>query len=154
MVSSTPRPHFTPWKDPVPIVQEAGWAPGPVWTSAENLASTGTRSPELPARTQSLYRLSYPAHSVDRNIKVVRKLDKVFEPHRTMFEEFQEEKKQFQYIASAKKKNTKNNNFFLWVWGGGEEQSFIHRWSLFPADVGVYLCEQRGLNVLVLIVWA
>ena len=27
MVSSTPRPHFTPGKDPVPILQEAGWAP-------------------------------------------------------------------------------------------------------------------------------
>jgi hypothetical protein len=28
-----PRPdRFTPGKDPVPIVQEAGWAPGPVWT--------------------------------------------------------------------------------------------------------------------------
>jgi hypothetical protein len=25
-------------KDPVPIVQEAGWAAGPVWTGAENLA--------------------------------------------------------------------------------------------------------------------
>ena len=25
MVSSTPRPHFTPGKDPVPIVQEAGY---------------------------------------------------------------------------------------------------------------------------------
>jgi len=32
VVSSTPRPHFTPRKDPVPIVQEAGWVPGPVWT--------------------------------------------------------------------------------------------------------------------------
>ena len=29
---------FTPGKDPVPIVQEAGWAPGPVWTGAENFA--------------------------------------------------------------------------------------------------------------------
>ena len=27
---------FTPGKDPVPIVQEAGWAPGPVWIGAEN----------------------------------------------------------------------------------------------------------------------
>jgi hypothetical protein len=27
-VSVTPRPLFTPWKDPVPIVQEAGWAQG------------------------------------------------------------------------------------------------------------------------------
>jgi hypothetical protein len=32
--SVTPRPHFNPGgKDPpVPTVQEAGWAPGPVWT--------------------------------------------------------------------------------------------------------------------------
>jgi len=37
-VSVTPRPLFTPGKDPVPIVHEAGWAPGPVWTDAENLA--------------------------------------------------------------------------------------------------------------------
>jgi len=29
----TPHPgRFTPAKDPLPIVQEAGWAPGPVWT--------------------------------------------------------------------------------------------------------------------------
>ena len=33
-----PRPPFIPWKNPVPIVQEAGWAPGQVWTGAENLA--------------------------------------------------------------------------------------------------------------------
>ena len=33
-----PRPLFTPGKDPVPVVQEAGWAPRPVWTGAENLA--------------------------------------------------------------------------------------------------------------------
>ena len=32
VVNSTPRPHFTPGKDPVPILQEAVWAPGPVWT--------------------------------------------------------------------------------------------------------------------------
>ena len=37
VVSSTPRPHFIPGKDPVPILQEAGWAPGLVWTGAENL---------------------------------------------------------------------------------------------------------------------
>ena len=30
MVSSMPRPHLSAGKDPVPIVQEAGWAPGPV----------------------------------------------------------------------------------------------------------------------------
>ena len=58
---STPRPgRFTPRKDPGPIVQEAGWAPGPFWMGAENLASTGIRSPDRPARSESLYRLSYP----------------------------------------------------------------------------------------------
>ena len=36
MVSSTSRPHFTPGKDPVPILQEAGWAPGPVWTGGKS----------------------------------------------------------------------------------------------------------------------
>ena len=34
-----------PGKDPVPIVQEAGWAPGPVWKGAENLPPTGTLQP-------------------------------------------------------------------------------------------------------------
>ena len=29
-VSITPRPFFTPGKEPVPIVQEVGWAPGTV----------------------------------------------------------------------------------------------------------------------------
>ena len=60
-VSVTPRPLFISGKDPVPIVQEAGWAPGPVWTGAENLAATGNRSHDRPARSQSLYRLRYPA---------------------------------------------------------------------------------------------
>jgi hypothetical protein len=60
-VSVTPRPLFTPGEDPVPIVQEAGWALGPVWTGAENLTPTGIWSPDRPARSQSLYRLRYPA---------------------------------------------------------------------------------------------
>jgi len=54
-VSVTPRPLFTPRKNPVPIVQEAGWAPGPVWTGAENLAPTGIRTPDRPARSQSVH---------------------------------------------------------------------------------------------------
>jgi hypothetical protein len=32
--------HATPGKDLVPIVHEAGWALGPVWTGTENLAPT------------------------------------------------------------------------------------------------------------------
>ena len=44
------------------MVQEAGWATGPVWTGAENLAPAGIQSPDRPVRSQSLYRLSYSAH--------------------------------------------------------------------------------------------
>jgi hypothetical protein len=61
-VSVTPWPLFTPGKDPVPNVQEDWWAPWLVLTGVENLASTGIRSPDRPARNQSLYRLSYRAH--------------------------------------------------------------------------------------------
>jgi len=40
---------FTPGKNLLPIVQEAGWAPGPVWTGVENIAPTGIWSPDRPA---------------------------------------------------------------------------------------------------------
>ena len=40
-VSVMTRQLFTPGKHLVPHVQEAGWAPGPVWTGVESLAPTG-----------------------------------------------------------------------------------------------------------------
>jgi hypothetical protein len=44
---STPRPgRFTRGNDRVPILQKAGWTPGPVWTGAENLAPTWIRPPD------------------------------------------------------------------------------------------------------------
>ena len=61
--SSTSQPYFTPGKDPVPIVHETEWTPGPVWTGGKS-RPTGIRSPNRPALSQSLYRLSYPAHKV------------------------------------------------------------------------------------------
>jgi len=65
---STPRPGcFTPGKDPVPIVYEAGWAQGPVWTGAENFDPTRIRStvrPGHPALSESPCRLSYPGPQV------------------------------------------------------------------------------------------
>ena len=62
-------------KDPVHIVPEAGRAPRPVWTGAENLATTGIRSPDRPARSESLYRLSYSG------LHVVRILPILFSAH-------------------------------------------------------------------------
>ena len=49
MVSSTPRPHFTPKKDPVPILQEAEWAPGPDWTGGKSRPYRDS-IPDHPAR--------------------------------------------------------------------------------------------------------
>jgi hypothetical protein len=50
VVNDTPAPLYPQESDPLTIVfQEAGWASGPVWTSAGSLASTGIRSPDRPA---------------------------------------------------------------------------------------------------------
>jgi len=63
VVSSTLRPHFTPGKDPVPILQEAGWATGPVWTGGKSPPHRDSIQYCL-ARSQSLYRLSYLSRSI------------------------------------------------------------------------------------------
>jgi hypothetical protein len=52
--------HFTPWKEPASIVQDAGLAPGTVWTVTENFAPTGVQTLNRPARSESFYRLRYP----------------------------------------------------------------------------------------------
>ena len=56
VVSVMPRPHLPPGKDPLSIVQEAGCAPGPVWTGAENLhPPPGIRSPDLGTTEASVF---------------------------------------------------------------------------------------------------
>ena len=52
---------FTPGKDPIPIVQQVVWTPGPDRKAGKS-RPTGIRSPDPPARSQLLYRLCYPAH--------------------------------------------------------------------------------------------
>jgi hypothetical protein len=57
MFNPTPRPPFPRWRTPVPILQEAVWAPGPVLTGVEKrevLAVTWFRTPNLPACSESL----------------------------------------------------------------------------------------------------
>jgi hypothetical protein len=50
VISSTPRPHFIPGKDPVPILQEAGWASEPVWTRGKSRPHRDS-SPDRSARS-------------------------------------------------------------------------------------------------------
>ena len=54
--------HFTLGKHPVPILQEAGWAPGPVWIGEKSRPHQNSIL-DHPAHSKSLYWLSYPAHS-------------------------------------------------------------------------------------------
>jgi hypothetical protein len=63
VVNSTPQPHFTPGKDPVPIVREAEWTPGPVWTGGK-YRPTGIRSPDRPARSQLPYIANHSSTSL------------------------------------------------------------------------------------------
>jgi len=56
----------TPGKDPIPILQEAGWAPGPVWTVGKSRPHWDS-IPDRPAHSQSLYRPSYPTHTDKTN---------------------------------------------------------------------------------------
>jgi hypothetical protein len=55
--ASRPGRSLPPRKTRYPLYRR--WAPGPVWTGAEKLVPTGIRSPDRPARSQSLYRLRY-----------------------------------------------------------------------------------------------
>ena len=64
-VSATPRPLFTPGKDPVPIVQEVGWVSGAVWTGAENLAPPPGFDPRTVQPIASRYTdWAIPAHKL------------------------------------------------------------------------------------------
>ena len=75
VVSSTPRPHFNPGRDSVPILQEAMWAPGPVWTGGKSRPHRDS-IPDRPARSQSLYQLSYPVHiRLHKYNEILRYLD-------------------------------------------------------------------------------
>jgi hypothetical protein len=51
--------HFTTGNVSVPIVLEAGWAPGAVLKDAEKLETTAIQSTDRPSRSQSPFRLSY-----------------------------------------------------------------------------------------------
>ena len=59
-----PAVLYPPGKEPVHIFQEAGWAPGPVWTGAGKLVPTGIRPRTVQPIAQSLNRLSYRAHYI------------------------------------------------------------------------------------------
>ena len=54
VINATPRPLYPREIDAVPIVQGAGFAPGPVWTGAEKRAPTGIWSRDRSALASRL----------------------------------------------------------------------------------------------------
>ena len=56
------RPHFTPGKDPVPILQETGWAPGSVWTGGKSRPHRDS-IPDSPARSSVAIPTELPIQS-------------------------------------------------------------------------------------------
>ena len=78
MHSSTPRPHFTPGKDPVPILQKAGWAPGPVWTGGKYLPHRDS-IPDRPARSS----VAIPTELPGPNMCVLLVLNYLHSPNKT-----------------------------------------------------------------------
>jgi hypothetical protein len=66
VVNETVWPLYPRERDLVPVVEEGGWAPGPVWTGAEILPppSTGIQSSAWADSSDSLYWLRYPGLEV------------------------------------------------------------------------------------------
>ena len=60
VVNPSPRLLCAQERDSVPVVQETGWVSKPVWMGPENVPSTGFRTLDSPARSESLYRLECP----------------------------------------------------------------------------------------------
>ena len=75
---ATPRPGCLMSRKETVTHYKGGWgASRPVWTGAENLSPTGIRTPDRPARSESLYRLRYPGplwkHVHNQNTKNLRR---------------------------------------------------------------------------------
>ena len=49
---------LSPGNSPAHIVQEAGWAPKPVWAGVQNLVLTGVRNPNNPISVVSAFMCS------------------------------------------------------------------------------------------------
>jgi len=73
--SVTPRLLFTRRKDPVPIVQEAGCTPGPVWTGVRKISSAPgfdlrTAQPVASRYTDWATRPTYPVMTAEKLMKL------------------------------------------------------------------------------------
>jgi hypothetical protein len=72
VVNTTPQLLYPLERYPVPIVQEAGWASGPVWMGRENVNPTGVRTPNIgKMRVITFTRKANPLKYTHRNVTFV-----------------------------------------------------------------------------------
>jgi hypothetical protein len=121
-------------RDPVPIVQEAGWAPGPVWTAAENLAPTGIRSPDRQARSVVAITISYPGPPPPHSAEVKNEWSRISTRHMPSWDS-QAQRYIFLYLSLA----VKNGLGRLFM--AGEEPSGAggRAYSVGEVSRGVYM---------------
>jgi hypothetical protein len=61
VVNAQPRPLYPRGRDAVQLLSEAGRSPEPGWTGTKKLFPPPPHpTPDIPARSELLYRLSYP----------------------------------------------------------------------------------------------
>jgi hypothetical protein len=60
-VNGMPWLLFSWEKDPVPTVQDAGWASEPIWIGTQNLASHWCSKSDYPGHSKLLYNYGIPA---------------------------------------------------------------------------------------------
>jgi hypothetical protein len=68
VVSATPRPLYPPVKTRYPLYRRLGGPQGRYGRLRKILLPTGIRSPDRPARSEFLYRLSYPGPHVLKGV--------------------------------------------------------------------------------------
>ena len=85
MVNTTPRPLYPKERYPVPIIQEAAWAPGPVWIGVENLAPPGF-DPRTVQPVGSRY-TDYATRPVNVHIKTLKNAPTCFDLIQIIFRE-------------------------------------------------------------------
>jgi hypothetical protein len=62
VVNATQRPRYPRERYLVPIVQDAGWSSGPVWTGAENLFPKGSETRTVQSVTSRYIDCATPPH--------------------------------------------------------------------------------------------
>jgi len=129
---SAARPARTlpPGKDPVPILQEAGWAPGPVWTGGKSRRHRDT-IPDRPTRSQSLYQLSYLHYMKSPNIMLRPRRECQKSPPKI-----------FIYVPTDKVLAA--CRYGIWIFSS----KFSVKWTQVASRLGVFAKDVCGLSVI------